>query len=114
MLPYGEPGKEKLNLNKDDLWSGGPFEDPDYRGANPIESKADALPGIQSWIFQNGSGNASVLQNNYTAYGSYAVLGNVSVLIDGVADYTSYNRSLDLTSGLHTTTFATGNASYTT
>ncbi|TKX27614.1 alpha-fucosidase A [Elsinoe australis] len=114
LLPYGEPGKEKLNLNKDDLWSGGPFEDPDYRGANPIESKADALPGIQSWIFQNGSGNASVLQNNYTAYGSYAVLGNVSVLIDGVADYTSYNRSLDLTSGLHTTTFATGNASYTT
>ncbi|PNS18714.1 hypothetical protein CAC42_5253 [Sphaceloma murrayae] len=114
LLPYGQPGKEKLNLNKDDLWSGGPFEDPTYRGGNPAESTAEALPGIQSWIFQNGTGNASALKNNYTAYGSYAVLGNVTVSIDGVADYTSYNRSLDLSSGLHITTFSTGNTSFTT
>ncbi|KAF4555519.1 Alpha-fucosidase A-like protein [Elsinoe fawcettii] len=114
LLPYGDPGKEKLNLNKDDLWSGGPFEDPNYRGGNPAQSTADAVPGIQSWIFENGTGNASALQNEYTAYGSYAVLGNVSVTIDGIADYSGYNRSLDLSTGLHTTVFSTGNASFTT
>ncbi|KAF2226811.1 Six-hairpin glycosidase-like protein, partial [Elsinoe ampelina] len=113
LLPYGVPGKEKLNLNKDDLWSGGPFEDPNYRGGNPAESTADAVPGIQSWIFQNGTGNASALQNEYTAYGSYAVLGNVSVTIDGISEYSGYNRSLDLSTGLHTTVFTSGNATFT-
>lgn len=25
-MPFGEPGAEKLNLNHDELWEGGPFE----------------------------------------------------------------------------------------
>jgi hypothetical protein len=25
-MPFGEAGTEKLNLNYDDLWSGGPFQ----------------------------------------------------------------------------------------
>ena len=26
VMPFGEPGAEKLNLNHDELWDGGPFE----------------------------------------------------------------------------------------
>lgn len=26
VMPFGEPGAEKLNLNHDELWEGGPFE----------------------------------------------------------------------------------------
>lgn len=25
-MPFGEAGTEKINLNYDDLWSGGPFQ----------------------------------------------------------------------------------------
>lgn len=25
-MPFGQPGQEKLSLNIDSLWSGGPFE----------------------------------------------------------------------------------------
>jgi hypothetical protein len=25
-MPFGEPGVEKLNLNYDELWEGGPFQ----------------------------------------------------------------------------------------
>jgi hypothetical protein len=38
-------------------------------------------------------------------YGSPRVLGNLSIVLQGINQYTSYNRSLDLTTGVHTTTF---------
>lgn len=43
-------------------------------------------------------------------YGSNAVLGNLSVIIDGVTGWSNYNRSLDLDSGLHTTFYTTNNS----
>jgi Glycosyl hydrolase family 65, N-terminal domain len=41
--------------------------------------------------------------NNH--YGSYRVLANLSIQIQGITRYTGYNRSLDLRTGTHTTTF---------
>ena len=41
------------------------------------------------------------------------MLGNLSVLIDGLDPTTKYNRSLDFDTGLHTTTFVSGNSTYT-
>ena len=38
-------------------------------------------------------------------YGSFAVLGNLSITISGVNSSSYYNRSLDLATGLHTTTY---------
>ena len=38
-------------------------------------------------------------------YGSYQTLGNLTVSIDGVEDFTNYRRSLDLENGVHTTTY---------
>lgn len=53
--------------------------------------------------------------SNGDNYGSYAVLGNLSVWIDGVTNqsYSNYNRSLDLQTGVHTTTFTVGKSEYT-
>lgn len=41
--------------------------------------------------------------NNH--YGSFRVLGNVSITLEGINSYNFYNRSLDLTTGIHTTSF---------
>jgi alpha-L-fucosidase 2 len=66
---------------------------------------SSALPGIRDWIFKNGTGNVTALMGDNNNYGSYAVLGNLSVSIDNISDFKGYNRSLDLVDGIYTTTF---------
>ncbi len=43
---------------------------------------------------------------DYYFYGNYETLANLTVSIVGVTDYTSYQRSLDLETGLHETVFS--------
>jgi alpha-L-fucosidase 2 len=105
VLPFGTPGYEKLSLNVDSLWSGGPFENSSYNGGNPQSSVLSALPGIRDWIFKNGTGNVTALMGDNNNYGSYAVLGNFSISIANISDFKAYNRSLDLVDGIYTTTF---------
>lgn len=95
------------------MWSGGPFENASYNGGNPSAAVSSALPGIRDWIFKNGTGNASALMGSYENYGSYYVLGNLSVSLQGISEASDYKRVLDLGTGIHTTTFKTANASYT-
>ncbi|KAK0653429.1 Alpha-fucosidase A [Lasiodiplodia hormozganensis] len=105
-LPFSDQGVEKLSLNVDSLWSGGPFEASNYTGGNPTTPKYEYLAGIQDWVWQNGTGNVSELLGNFDNYGSFRVLGNFSVAIDGVTSFSGeYNRSLDLAAGIHSTTF---------
>lgn len=113
-LPFGAPGAEKVNLNIDSLWSGGPFESTSYTGGNPASSKAEYLPGIREWIFQNGTGNVSALYDDGNNYGSYAVAANFSITFDNIGAYTAYNRSLDLETGVHSTVFTTNSSTITT
>jgi alpha-L-fucosidase 2 len=113
VLPFGNPGHERLSLNVDSLWSGGPFENSSYNGGNPRSSVSSALPGIRDWIFKNGTGDVTALMGDDNNYGSYAVLGNLSVAVDNISDFTVYNRSLDLVTGVHTTTFETSGSQYT-
>lgn len=112
-LPFGIPGAEKVNLNIDSLWSGGPFENPSYSGGNPASGKDGYLSGIRDWIFENGTGNVSALYDDGINYGSYAVAANLSVAFDLTGSPIDYNRSLDLESGLHSTVFKSDNSTIT-
>ncbi|CAJ2507102.1 Uu.00g082880.m01.CDS01 [Anthostomella pinea] len=115
VMPFGEAGSEKLNLNIDTLWSGGPFELEGYNGGNPNGSMVDTLNDIRSSIWFNGTGNDTQLFGDISGYGSFKAAGNLSVFIDGIdATSGSYNRSLDLFSGLHTTTYEFNDTTITT
>ena len=46
-------------------------------------------------------------------YGSYPVLRNLSVAIAGVASVSAYERRLDLETGMHITSYASGDREYT-
>ncbi|KAH6857474.1 glycoside hydrolase family 95 protein-like protein [Alternaria rosae] len=107
-MPIGPPGAETLTLNLDTLWSGGPFNASNYTGGNPKSSIAAALPSIRDWIFTNGTGNVTELLGLDASYGSYQVLGNLSVSMPSIAgaDVTDYTRTLNLSSGIHTTAFS--------
>ncbi|KAL6352153.1 hypothetical protein LRP88_14596 [Fusarium phalaenopsidis] len=111
---FGEPGHEKIVFNVDSLWSGGPFENSAYAGGNPTSNKSTALPGIREYIFDHGTGNVSALLGSNSNYGSYRVLGNLSITIGHATDYTNYTRSLDLSTGVHTTTYLVNSVNYTT
>ncbi|KAF3049056.1 hypothetical protein E8E11_009626 [Didymella keratinophila] len=110
-LLHGGPFFEVLTLNIDSLWSGGPFQVSNYTGGNPTYSVAGNLTGIRDWIFTNGTGNVTELLGDDRFYGSYRVLGNLSItvpsLAGGNASVTGYKRSLDLAEGMHTTKFST-------
>ncbi|KAI0397029.1 glycoside hydrolase family 95 protein [Xylariaceae sp. FL0594] len=114
VIPFGEPGLEKWNINVDSLWSGGPFESSDYTGGNPADPKYSALPEIRAAIFKNGTGDVSPLLGSGTHYGSNRVLGNLTITIPDLKSYNAYNRSLDLSTGIHTTEFTSASARFTT
>ncbi|KAF2634401.1 alpha-fucosidase [Massarina eburnea CBS 473.64] len=122
-LPYGPPGAESLSLNIDSLWSGGPFEKEGYTGGNPTTPVSEEeRKGIRSTIFENGTGGVDPLLGSDEWYGSYRVLGNLSVVIDGVgveegkgnATVQGYKRSLDLETGVHVTTFGVNGTKFET
>lgn len=113
-LPYGPPGSEKFTLNRDTLWSGGPFENASYIGGNTVPSVNSALPGIRDYIFANGQGNVSALMGTAANYGSYRVLGNFSVGIKGVEKFMGYKRVLDLETGVYSTSFGVGSTGFNT
>lgn len=52
-----------------------------------------------------GSGNG---------YGAYQTLGNLTITYDGFDEYDSYRRTLDLETGIHTTTVTSGDSEITT
>ncbi|KAF2451710.1 glycoside hydrolase family 95 protein [Karstenula rhodostoma CBS 690.94] len=104
-MPFGSPGNEKIILNVDSLWSGGPFSSAEYTGGNPSEEAYTYLPGIRDWIFQNTTGNVSQLLGSGRDYGSYQVLGNLSISYNTSIKQDSYRRELDLKTGIHTTKF---------
>lgn len=110
-LPFGPAGNEKVNINRDSLWTGGPFENSTYAGGSPGQ-RYQFLPGIRDWIWKNGRGNVTRLMGSNSYYGSYSVLGNLSVTIAGINAVTGYNRSLDLSDGVHTTAYNANGAAY--
>lgn len=109
-LHHGLPFAEILTLNVDTLWSGGPFEVSNYTGGNPSYSVSGNLTGIRDWIFANGTGNVTELLGDDRFYGSYRVLGNLSITVPSLAgsnsSITRYKRSLDLVEGVHMTKFS--------
>ncbi|KAI1348385.1 Six-hairpin glycosidase-like protein [Xylaria sp. FL0043] len=114
VISFGPPAAEKLSLNVDSLWSGGPFENSSYTGGNPAEPKYSALPEIRATIFQNGTGDLSPLLGTGTNYGSNRILGNVTIAIPEIESYSHYKRSLDLKTGVHATQFTSNKANFTT
>ncbi|KAF7595237.1 hypothetical protein BBP40_006737 [Aspergillus hancockii] len=114
VMPFGEPGAEKLNLNHDELWEGGPFQVDDYRGGNPNSGMTGILTEIRNEIWSKGTGNDSRLHGDTTGYGSFHSLANLTIAIDGLDKVSNYTRSLDLSTGIHTTTYSTKQGSYTT
>ena len=107
---YGDPLNEKLTLNEDTFWSGGPS-----RNDNPDGLKG--LDSIRYYIFAGNYRRANTLSNQYLTakklHGSkFQVVGNLNLAFKGGENYTDYYRELDLEKAVFTTTYKVGDVTY--
>lgn len=74
----------------------------------------DTLNDVRAVIWKNGTGNDSSLHVDINGYGSYHSLSNLTIQINNsIHNMLSYNRSLDLSTGIHTTAYSSPDGTYT-
>jgi len=101
-MVFGGIAEERLQLNEDTLWSGGP-----RAGDNPAAH--DVLPAVRAAIFagryEEADRLAKQMQGIFTQ--SYLPLGDLRLVFDGIdaAAVTHYRRALSLDDAIATTQF---------
>jgi alpha-L-fucosidase 2 len=109
-MVFGGIAQERLQLNEDTLWSGGPRP-----GDNP--AARDVLSAVRAAIFAGRYVEADrlALQMQGIFTQSYLPLGDLRLTFDGVdADaVTKYRRSLSLDDAISTTSFVLDGATFT-
>jgi alpha-L-fucosidase 2 len=113
---FGEALKDRLQLNEDSLWSGGP-QDAD----NPEALKA--LPEIRELLFAGKYSEAQALANRTLIcrgkgsghgsggripYGSYETLGDLHLEMGSTGSISGYRRELDLNTAVARVSFDQG------
>jgi alpha-L-fucosidase 2 len=106
---YGNPASEKIQLNEETFWSGGPS-----RNDNP--AALAALPEVRKLIFEGKFYDAEKMVNEKMLtrlHGStYQVVGNLNLKFEGHENYTDYYRELDLERAVFTTTYIVNGVTY--
>ena len=107
-MVFGDPLRERLALNEDTLWSGGPtsWNNPDAK---------TWLPKVREAVFAGRYAEADALtkkmQGPYNQ--SYQPLGDLLVDFDVAGPVEGYRRELDLDRAVATTSFRAGGALHT-
>jgi len=107
---YGDPQNEKVQLNEDSFWSGGPS-----RNDNP--DALNALPEVRKLIFDGKYKEAdSLINQKMTAkqlHGSmFQVVGNLNLSFADHENFSEYYRELDLEKAIFTTTYNVNGVNY--
>jgi len=102
-MVFGNVDAERLQLNEDTVWAGGPYDSANTRGAA-------ALPEIRRRVFADQWTQAQDLINqamlgNPAGELAYQPVGNLRLAFGGGSAAAQYNRTLDLTTATATTSF---------
>ncbi|AZA57771.1 glycoside hydrolase family 95 protein [Chryseobacterium shandongense] len=102
-MVYGDPYKEKLQLNESTFWSGGPSRNDNPDGAKVLDS-------IRYYLFNGNYKRAQVLADKgltaKTLHGSaFQNIGDLTLDFHNLGNVKSYYRELDIEKALTTTTF---------
>ncbi|GAB3834926.1 glycoside hydrolase N-terminal domain-containing protein [Dactylosporangium cerinum] len=102
-MVFGNVDAERLQLNEDTVWAGGPYDSSNSRGAG-------ALQEIRRLVFQNQWGQAQSLVDQ-SMLGSpagqlaYQTVGNLRLTFPSASGVSEYFRMLDLTTATTTVSF---------
>ncbi|WFE35269.1 glycoside hydrolase N-terminal domain-containing protein [Micromonospora sp. WMMD975] len=102
-MVFGNVDTERLQLNEDTVWAGGPYDSANTRGAaNLAEIRrrvfADQWTSAQDLINQTMMGNPG-------GQLAYQTVGNLRLAFGSASGASQYNRTLDLTTATVTTTY---------
>ncbi|MBT2135770.1 glycoside hydrolase N-terminal domain-containing protein [Croceibacterium sp. LX-88] len=111
-MVFGGVAEERLQLNEDTLWSGGPYD--------PVNPKAHAaLSEVRRLIEQGEFARAQALADEQVmarplSQMAYQVLGNLTLTMagQGEPDWSSYCRELDIDAAMASTRFVLGGIGY--
>ncbi|MEU6414693.1 glycoside hydrolase N-terminal domain-containing protein [Microbispora sp. NPDC046933] len=109
-MVFGNVDTERLQLNEDTIWAGGPYDQSNTRGAA-------ALGQIRQLVFQNQWSQAQSLidQNmlgNPSAQLAYQTVGNLRLTFGSAGGVSEYTRFLDLTTATTTTSYLQNGVRY--
>jgi alpha-L-fucosidase 2 len=109
-MVFGNTDTERLQLNEDTVWAGGPHDYSNTRGAA-------ALPQIRQLVFQNQWTQAQDLVNqtllgNPAAQQPYQPVGDLRLTFPGTSGVSGYQRWLDLTTATTVVTYVANNVRY--
>ena len=110
-MVFGGTASERLQLNEDTVWGGGPYSPANVGGV-------DQLAEIRRRVFANDWSGAQTLINDEfmgTPLGElpYQVVGNLGIDFSGADGATNYYRELDLTTAVALTRYTAGGVTYT-
>ncbi|WP_294218434.1 glycoside hydrolase family 95 protein [uncultured Chryseobacterium sp.] len=109
-MVYGDPSKEKLQLNESTFWSGGPS-----RNDNPDGPKV--LDSIRYYLFNGNYKRAQILADRgltaKSLHGSaYQNIGDLTLDFNDLSDVKNYYRELDIEKAVATTTFTSNGITF--
>lgn len=103
-MVFGGTAQERLQLNEDTLWSGGPYD--------PVNPEArDALPEVRKLVFAGEFEKASQLVDARvlavpSGQMAYQSMGELRLVFPGIGAAADYRRDLDLDGAIATTRFS--------
>ncbi|MFD1537644.1 glycosyl hydrolase family 95 catalytic domain-containing protein [Nonomuraea guangzhouensis] len=109
-MVFGNIDTERLQLNEDTIWAGGPYDQSNTKGAA-------ALGQIRQLVFQNQWSQAqTVVDQNMlgtpSAQLAYQPVGDLRLTFGSAAGVSEYNRSLDLSTATTTVTYLQNGVRY--
>ena len=108
---FGTPAQERIQINEETIWGGGPHNNVNY-GAK------DGLEQIRTALWEGRRSDAQALCDEYIsskgAHGMpYQTAGSLMLDFDGITDFTDYYRELDLNRAVALTRFKANGIEYT-
>ncbi|HEY1663585.1 MAG TPA: glycoside hydrolase family 95 protein [Verrucomicrobiae bacterium] len=110
-MVFGGVERERIQLNEDTLWSGGPYD--------PVNTNAlPALPEVRRLIFAGQYAGAQKLAGqtmlgNPPRQMAYETVGDLFLSFPTNGPVTDYRRELDLDTAIARTTYTSGGVKYT-
>lgn len=110
-MVFGKNAEERIQLNEETYWSGGPY-------STTVKGGSKYLPEIQKMIFSGDPIGAHKLFGRYlmgypVEQMKYQPIGNLLLFFDNEKEVTGYRRWLDLSTGVTTTRYTVNGVTYT-
>jgi len=109
-MVFGSYGEERIQLNEETYWSGGPY-------STVVEGGAEVLPDIQKYLFEGEPLKAHKLFGRYlmgypVEQQKYQSLANLHLFFENQEEVRAYKRWLDLETGITSVEYNVGDITY--